>query len=110
MPEPLYFSFRFPLYIFFFLQDFRWERHIRHELPLLSTPTYAPPAGCSSRRILIDTILAKDKVAVAVIDSEIDQTNGLITRFGGAMNDGFVLDWRTVAGVRRRKSGVGITT
>ena len=65
-----------------------------------------------SRRILTGTILAKDKVVVAVmvIDSEIDQTNGLITSFGGAMNDGFVLDWRSVAGVRRRKSGVGITT
>ena len=39
----------------------------------------------------------EDKVMVTVIDSEIDQTNGLITGFGGAMNDGFVLNWRTVA-------------
>ncbi|KAE9453906.1 hypothetical protein C3L33_14190, partial [Rhododendron williamsianum] len=40
----------------------------------------------------------EDKVVVAVMDSEIDEsTNGLIWGFEEAVKDGFVLDWRRAA-------------
>ncbi|KAH7857817.1 hypothetical protein Vadar_016807 [Vaccinium darrowii] len=36
----------------------------------------------------------EEKVVVTVMDSEIGANNSLIEGFGGAMNEGFVLDWR----------------
>ncbi|KAF2295568.1 hypothetical protein GH714_033214 [Hevea brasiliensis] len=39
----------------------------------------------------------EEKVVATVMRTEIT-TNGLISEFGGAMNNGFMLDWRTVKG------------
>ncbi|KAF2295586.1 hypothetical protein GH714_033239 [Hevea brasiliensis] len=39
----------------------------------------------------------EEKVVATVMRTEIT-TNGLISEFGGAMNKGFMLDWRTVKG------------
>ncbi|KAL6973568.1 hypothetical protein U1Q18_027753 [Sarracenia purpurea var. burkii] len=77
-------------------------------------PTVALPIECLSSgenhsyvfvvgtepAVVVDdwSYFCEEKVVVTVMDSEIDQTNGLISGFDGAMKSGFLLDWRTVAG------------